>query len=173
MKQLIQNIIEWANQKDLIKPENAETQYRKFLEEVGETCKAISLGDKEQIKNEFGDIAVTIIILAAMTGGCNYLSYNFKSIQKKPDFEWFVGEVKSYDVDRRALDYLNDVSTHYGFPIEECLESAWNKIKDRKGKTVNGSFVKEEDLALIKNCVCSDSLQAAFCNKKCNTPNWP
>lgn len=27
-----------------------------------------------------------------------------------------------------------------------CLESAWNVIKDRKGKTVDGSFVKEADL---------------------------
>lgn len=27
-----------------------------------------------------------------------------------------------------------------------CLESAWNVIRDRKGKTVDGSFVKEADL---------------------------
>lgn len=173
MKQLIQNIIEWANQKDLIKPENAETQYRKFLEEVGETCKAISLGDKEQIKNEFGDIAVTAIILAAMTGDVDYLKCNFDIIEPTPDFYWFVCEIKSFDVNMHSLEMINDVSTYYGFPIQECLEAAWNKIKDRKGKTINGSFVKEEDLASIKNCVCSDSLQANFCDKKCNNPNWP
>lgn len=28
----------------------------------------------------------------------------------------------------------------------ECLSMAYNKIKDRKGKTINGAFVKEEDL---------------------------
>ena len=28
----------------------------------------------------------------------------------------------------------------------ECLESAWNEIKDRKGKTVNGTFIKQEEL---------------------------
>ena len=27
-----------------------------------------------------------------------------------------------------------------------CLESAYNKIKGRKGKTVNGQFIKEADL---------------------------
>jgi NTP pyrophosphatase (non-canonical NTP hydrolase) len=27
-----------------------------------------------------------------------------------------------------------------------CLESAWNEIKDRKGKNVNGTFIKEEEL---------------------------
>ena len=30
--------------------------------------------------------------------------------------------------------------------LEECLETAYNEIADRKGKTVNGVFVKEEDL---------------------------
>jgi len=28
--------------------------------------------------------------------------------------------------------------------IEECLEKAYNDIKDRKGKMVDGIFVKEE-----------------------------
>jgi NTP pyrophosphatase (non-canonical NTP hydrolase) len=26
--------------------------------------------------------------------------------------------------------------------LEECLEGAWNEIKDRQGKMVNGQFVK-------------------------------
>ena len=30
--------------------------------------------------------------------------------------------------------------------LEECLETAYNEIADRKGKMVNGVFVKEEDL---------------------------
>lgn len=28
----------------------------------------------------------------------------------------------------------------------DCLESAYNKIKSRQGKTINGQFIKEEDL---------------------------
>ena len=30
--------------------------------------------------------------------------------------------------------------------VKECLNYAYNEIKDRKGKTVNGIFVKEQDL---------------------------
>jgi len=30
--------------------------------------------------------------------------------------------------------------------IKDCLETAWMDIKDRKGKMVDGIFVKEEDL---------------------------
>lgn len=31
-----------------------------------------------------------------------------------------------------------------GYYAEDCLALAWEQIKDRKGKNVNGGFVKEE-----------------------------
>ena len=33
-----------------------------------------------------------------------------------------------------------------GFDLKECLQTAYNEIKDRKGKIINGTFVKETDL---------------------------
>lgn len=33
-----------------------------------------------------------------------------------------------------------------GIGPEECLKRAYEKISKRKGKTINGTFVKEEDL---------------------------
>lgn len=33
-----------------------------------------------------------------------------------------------------------------GYTIEDCIDAAYLAIKDRKGKMVNGVFVKEEDL---------------------------
>ena len=33
-----------------------------------------------------------------------------------------------------------------GLTLEECLDTAYNEIANRKCKTVNGVFVKEEDL---------------------------
>lgn len=33
-----------------------------------------------------------------------------------------------------------------GIDPQRCLELAYEKIKDRKGKTIDGTFVKEEDL---------------------------
>ena len=35
-----------------------------------------------------------------------------------------------------------------GITPAECLELAYNKISKRKGKTINGIFVKEEDLGV-------------------------
>ena len=33
-----------------------------------------------------------------------------------------------------------------GLTVEECLETAYEEIADRKGKMVNGVFVKQSDL---------------------------
>lgn len=33
-----------------------------------------------------------------------------------------------------------------GLRLEDCLESAYNEIKDRKGRLIDGKFVKESDL---------------------------
>ena len=30
-----------------------------------------------------------------------------------------------------------------GMSIQECLDAAWSEIKDRKGKTVGGAFIKQ------------------------------
>jgi len=41
---------------------------------------------------------------------------------------------------------LANICTQLGCTLEECAWLAYDKIKDRKGKMVNGTFVKEEDL---------------------------
>lgn len=38
------------------------------------------------------------------------------------------------------------LANQQGLDVKQCLEAAWDEIKDRTGKTVNGAFVKSEDL---------------------------
>lgn len=38
---------------------------------------------------------------------------------------------------------LNDIAHHYGLTLEECDDHAWDQIKDRTGKTINGEFIKD------------------------------
>ncbi|WP_322763651.1 MazG-like family protein [Staphylococcus epidermidis] len=33
-----------------------------------------------------------------------------------------------------------------GWTLEECLQYAYEEIKNRKGKTINGTFIKDKDL---------------------------
>lgn len=66
------------------------------------------------------------------------------------------GEIAS-SLSRGNLDELKDgigdtvvtliiLAQQHGWTLEECLQYAYDEIKDRKGKTVNGTFVKESDL---------------------------
>jgi NTP pyrophosphatase (non-canonical NTP hydrolase) len=41
---------------------------------------------------------------------------------------------------------LINIATRNNLTIAECLEAAYNDIKDRKGRMVDGVFVKEADL---------------------------
>lgn len=38
---------------------------------------------------------------------------------------------------------LTILSAQYDVKVEDCIEHAWQQIKDRKGKMVNGIFIKE------------------------------
>ena len=38
------------------------------------------------------------------------------------------------------------ISEQLGLKFNDCLDYAYNEIKDRKGKLINGTFVKESDL---------------------------
>ena len=48
------------------------------------------------------------------------------------------------------IDALGDIQVvliilaeQLGFDLDTCLECAYNEIKNRKGKTINGSFIKD------------------------------
>ena len=96
--ELVQNVVNWAPAKDILRTENAHKQMCKVIEEVGETSSALLKGNFDGLKDGIGDSFVTLIILAEQIG----------------------------------------------FDPKDCLESAWNEIKDRKGRTINGVFIKED-----------------------------
>ncbi len=94
----LQNLVlDWAEEKNLLKRENAFKQYIKSVSEMGELGDAIIKQNQEEIIDALGDVQVTLIILAKQLG------YNY----------------------------------------DECLESAYNVIKNRTGKTVAGTFIKD------------------------------
>lgn len=64
-----------------------------------------------------------------------------------------VGEVASALLKKdtpKLIDGIGDVivtlimlAEQNGLTIEECLEAAWLEIANRKGKTIDGTFIKE------------------------------
>jgi len=163
MKELIQQVQQWANERGLNKPEQAKTQFLKVLSEYGETCDAIIKREKngdDDIIDGFGDIIVTLIVL------CNTNSIEFdpsESIYLKWRIEknqlYFGSFLNQLNTIEYSLSYapddlqrsinmaameLNSYIHDFGFTPEQCLAAAYSEIKDRKGVTVNGTFIKDE-----------------------------
>jgi NTP pyrophosphatase (non-canonical NTP hydrolase) len=90
-------IIDWANDRDLIKKENVLKQMLKTVSEIGELADAIAKGDEAAIIDGIGDAEVCLTLL------------------------------------KEQLNY------EMNYP----LSCAYNEIKDRTGKTVNGTFIKD------------------------------
>lgn len=141
LKELVKLVEEWGDSKGITNPDNGVNQYKKFIEEIGEAAKEVFKGNKEGIKTEFGDVAVTIILLSKINN--NRLNLEFIEKSLTDNFYWFMEKVTPTYIYSSALDRLNDVSEYYGFHIVECLEEAYNKISKRTGKTENGIFKKD------------------------------
>jgi NTP pyrophosphatase (non-canonical NTP hydrolase) len=60
-----------------------------------------------------------------------------------------------------CLVVLNNLALQHGLTLSECLEHAYNDIKDRKGIMKDGIFIKENDLSL-------EELLSSSCNFKEN-----
>lgn len=138
-EELKELIIEWAKEKKI---NNPEKQYLKCIEELGEVSGEIIKMNKDNLKLEIGDLIVSTIIL--------YDIENRKIVFENLEYDFYDNlQIIEYYVDCISLRYdevfeiinilcfINDVD------FNECLNLAWNKIKGRKGKTIDGSFIKE------------------------------
>lgn len=117
---LREKVLDWAKEKDLLHERNAEKQFLKFTEEVF----------------EFRDEWILMVH--------EYNKCNFGEGDDDPEVVEYRGNMKLEmgDIFVTLIILCDQLNLE---PIE-CLDRAYNKIKDRKGKTINGVFIKEEDL---------------------------
>lgn len=94
--ELIDKIINWHYDRNLIHGSTDKDQYMKLIQEAGELSDSIC--KQKPIADDIGDMMVVLINIA----------------------------------ERNNLT------------IDQCLQQAWDDIKDRKGRMVDGVFVKEE-----------------------------
>ena len=139
-KELQQQVVEWGKERRLIYNGNSGKQYLKFLEEVGETARAILKKDESGMTDGFGDIAVTMIILSEQLG--NNCELTVTDTVLEIDLFDVVRRVSPSFVNPSAMNFLHDAAASYDLDLVNCLEVAYNEIKDRQGKTENGTFIK-------------------------------
>lgn len=148
-------IINWANERNLIKEGNPQRQLIKTHEEIQELLLAIYNNDLDEVKDAIGDIVITLIIFCEMKG----LPFEYKKgdMVKLKNLQkalcslvlscynhLYSEEDNYYDYHIKSmLSYLEKLAYIYDTNIEECLEYAYNNIKDIMGKVINGTFVKD------------------------------
>lgn len=137
-------IIEWAKERNILFPENAPKQRLKLIEECGELAQAILKNDVKLQKDAIGDIFVVLVILAEQLG--SKIEYRGSSMSLIPNEEkilYLINDSVRWDSIDDSICYLSDLSLNLNLDLTECANLAYNEIKDRKGKTVNGTFIKD------------------------------
>lgn len=160
MEELIKKVEQWSIERGL-NTADPNKQRLKLWEEFGELCAAVARSNRECAIDAIGDMLVVMIIY------CQQQGYH----ETKELFEIKVKFFKLLKLlninDAENLDYIAKCILDARVTIEEirnvvtilacmaerldtslkdCLQSAYDVIKDRKGKMINGVFVKESDL---------------------------
>lgn len=135
---------------------NPVKQFLKLMEESGELFEGIAKDKSELIYDALGDIQVVLIGLDQQIKNGAQISAN----QQELELLLMVSslgniahvchnetKIPLIKADLMFLDsVIGTVSFCNGTTAESCLEEAYEVIKDRKGKMIDGVFVKEEDL---------------------------
>lgn len=148
LSELNKLIIGWAEDKNLV---DSDKQKLKLVEELGELSKAILENDQHQIIDGLGDTFVVVCILFHQTNA--NIPRNFDSVPLMPKGEGIrhfevisdiISECSKYEIDAlNVLMELKFLCDMLNYDIVHCSNVAWNVIKDRKGKTVGGTFIKD------------------------------
>ena len=156
-KEYQQHVLQWAHDRNIIKGSDAMRQLLKTCTEAGEMVDATRAIDLDEYVDSIGDQWVTIVI--GMEMAC--VSYqdalvSSREISSPTTTDDIVSSISLISDgilkgDKQILlkgygEYLSILRDLPDF-IDGVMK-AWNTIKYRKGKMVNGVFVKEEDLVM-------------------------
>lgn len=137
-KEFRENVEEWARVRGIYEQSTEAHQQAKALEEIGEYLTAENDGERV---DAIGDIAVCIVN-AAMLGG--------QSVRVEFDDNLFgIGDIAHCIIAHRynrALGCLTLLARRFGLSFAECLDAAWNEIKDRRGMMIDGKYVKWDSM---------------------------
>ena len=162
-KELVTLTKKWFIDRDLEHGGRLDKQALKLSEEFGELCAGYLKQNEKLTKDSIGDCAVVIVGLALL------IDVDVHSIFKSADgvrpreamesFKLLNANISEFQLSQdlaskgmcrhnlvRAVAYLKSISKALNYDFVDCFELAYNEIKDRKGKWIDGTFVKEEDL---------------------------
>ena len=167
IQELVPLIHQWAKEREIYEQLTPFDELLKTHEEVGELIKACYDNDKTAIQDAIGDVMITMInycyfieldaieyikqaVDLSVTGyyTISYVINAHNALGRLISlYVWNEGKEISKPSGLRVfsiLHYLNGIAHLEGITLEECLNIAYNAIKNRKGKIINGKFIKDE-----------------------------
>ena len=162
IEELTELTIQWFIDRDITKGDIFK-QTLKLFEEMGELCAGYAKQKEQLTKDSIGDCAVVVVGLAMMIE-LDPVEIMVHAVEaKKHDikdcFVMLIENTSEFQFSRnlevktnakfnllRTVSYLKAIAHKLGYDFVDCFELAYNEIKDRKGRWIDGSFVKEEDL---------------------------
>ena len=160
MKSVVQKIIQWHHDRNIVEGATDEGQFKKLMSEFGEYSDNLAKG--RCVKDDIGDMGVVLLNIAErndcvslmINNGLTVFSSTYSQLLYSLNDISYYMEVESSEHYKETIkenliytwESLVRTAADSGTTLEECLEVAYDDIKDRKGKLINGTFVKESDL---------------------------
>ena len=151
----VENVQKWAQERNLINGSHVRAQAAKGLSELGELADNVSKGNMDKVMDDIGDNCVVAVIVDSINRApiSEPIYHGDGSETNKFDclsdmaFEWsyYLGPNAETSAPCSIPYYAKILACNQKLNFEECLEQAWNDIKDRKGIMHNGVFVKSTD----------------------------
>lgn len=169
---IIENIEQWAEDRNLINGSTPQKQMLKLMEEFGELCAGVAKNKPEMIKDAIGDCFVVLVILNKQLNLFKYLpleQYDYYGGSVYSALEYFAQNATKLNVNTNlnsygdlsiftkkisntikslesCIGYLEYITILNKLDFKDCVQHAYNQIKDRKGEMQAGIWIKSEDL---------------------------
>lgn len=166
IQELVPLIHQWAKERKIYEELTPFDELLKTHEEVGELIKACYDNDKPAIQDAIGDTMICLI------NYCYFAKIDFLEVYGQIKYEnsknlniyyalsvndtisFFLRNVVDrlyrplkatiFSVVINILRDLQNITINEKTTLEECLNIAYNEIKNRTGEMINGKFVKDE-----------------------------
>ena len=158
MNELIAKIEQWAEDRNIIKGSKPIDQAMKLFSEFGEL--ADNVGKGRDCRDDIGDVFVVLTIMAKQTDSqinisslpsLENLSLKRYVVELGFALNTFVFACDTAGEEDGNLDMaimsLKRIAALNNTTLEECVQIAYDDIKDRRGILMNGVFIKESDPA--------------------------
>lgn len=171
---LVARIHEWAEQRNIIAGCSMKDQFTKFLEEFGEFYTELSKGNEgvpsnmDALKDGIGDSFVVLVIISGQLQhhcakhnipfpesynpwsqvhvGAVFTSHNILSLILGIAPALARNKVQDiWDAINGLLLMVLKLAEEEGVSFANCVNEAYDEIKDRRGIMYNGVFLKESD----------------------------